>query len=99
MPVLALDLLKNASDKFSTDARLIIGMARIYESLNDLENSVAMYKKVLSLDASNIEALASLGAHFFYSDQPELSIRYYRRLIQVSLDLNYILKYYNFFIS
>jgi tetratricopeptide repeat protein 8 len=87
MPVLALDLLKNASEKFSTDARLIIGMARIYESLNDLENSVAMYKKVLSLDASNIEALASLGAHFFYSDQPELSIRYYRRLIQVNLEI------------
>ncbi len=27
------------------------------------------YKKVLSLDSSNIEAIACLGAHYFYSDQ------------------------------
>ena len=35
--------------------------------------------KVLVLDASNIESIACLGAHFFYAEQPEISIRYYRR--------------------
>lgn len=35
--------------------------------------------QVLVLDASNIESIACLGAHFFYAEQPEISIRYYRR--------------------
>lgn len=85
MPNSAMDLLIEASEKFTTDARLVLGVARIYDSLSDPEKSVQEYKKVLSLDASNVEALASLGAHFFYTDQPELSIRYYRRLLQMGI--------------
>ena len=85
MPNSALDLLTEACEKFTTDTRLVLGVARIYESLNDPEKGVNEFKKVLTLDASNVEALASLGAHFFYSDQPELSIRYYRRLLQMGI--------------
>jgi hypothetical protein len=39
--------------------------------------------QVLVLDASSAEAIACLAAEHFYSDQPELAIRYYRRLLQV----------------
>lgn len=39
--------------------------------------------QVLVLDASSAEAVACLAAEHFYSDQPELAIRYYRRLLQV----------------
>jgi tetratricopeptide repeat protein 8 len=39
--------------------------------------------KVLHLDSSNMEAIASLASNYFYSDQPEIAYRYYRRLIQV----------------
>lgn len=39
--------------------------------------------QVLALDASNVEAIACLAADHFYSDQPELALRYYRRLLQV----------------
>lgn len=39
--------------------------------------------QVLAVDASCAEAIACLAAEHFYSDQPELSIRYYRRLLQV----------------
>lgn len=35
------------------------------------------------LDASSAESMACLAAEHFYSDQPELAIRYYRRLLQV----------------
>ncbi len=44
-------------------------MARIYDMLNDAENAMLLYKRVLVLDSSNIEAIACLGAHYFYSDQ------------------------------
>jgi tetratricopeptide repeat protein 8 len=40
---------------------------------------------VLALDASNVESIASLGAHYFYSDQPEVALRYYRRLLQMGV--------------
>jgi cytochrome c-type biogenesis protein CcmH/NrfG len=42
-----------------------------------------MSLQVLALDASNVEAIACLAADHFYSDQPELALRYYRRLLQV----------------
>eukprot|EP01036_Dinobryon_divergens_P032502 gene32502-42107_t len=60
--------------------------ARIYDLLNDPENAITYYKKVLVLDASNIESIACLGAHFFYAEQPEISIRYYRRLLQMGVN-------------
>jgi hypothetical protein len=39
--------------------------------------------QVLALDASSAESMACLAAEHFYSDQPELAIGYYRRLLQV----------------
>jgi hypothetical protein len=47
----------------------LLGLARIHDMLNDPESAIAYYKKVLVLDASCVEAIACLGAHFFYTDQ------------------------------
>lgn len=74
------------SEKFTMEPRLLLGMARIYDLLSDSDNAIMFYKKVLVLDATNIEAIACLGAHYFYSDQPEMSIRYYRRLLQMGVN-------------
>jgi tetratricopeptide repeat protein 8 len=41
---------------------------------------------VLTLEASNVESLASLAAFQFYLDQPEVALRYYRRLLQMGID-------------
>ena len=51
------------------EPRLILGMGRIYDMLNDQENAVSMYKRVIALDSTNIEAIACLGSHYFYCDQ------------------------------
>jgi tetratricopeptide repeat protein 8 len=40
---------------------------------------------VLTLEPSNIEAIASLGSHHFYNDQPEVALKFYRRLLQMGL--------------
>lgn len=44
-----------------------------------------LYKEVLRYDSSNVEAIACLASNFFYCDQPELALRFYRRLLQVTL--------------
>ena len=61
-------------------------MARVYEQLGEATKAVAMYKKVLVHDASNAEAIASLAAHHFYTDQPEIALKFYRRLLQMGLN-------------
>ena len=62
--------------------------------LNALLRSVSFYKclgcldctvfrrKVLQYDAVNAEAIACLASHHFYTDQPELALRFYRRMLQ-----------------
>jgi tetratricopeptide repeat protein 8 len=51
---------------------------------------VKIYKDVLIQDASNIEAIACVGMHHFYTDQPEVALRFYRYELQL---MNEILKF------
>ena len=53
-------------------------MARVFEGLNNANMSVKYYRMVVHEDSSNTEAIASIGLHNFYSDQPEIALRYYR---------------------
>jgi hypothetical protein len=46
--------------------------------LNDVNASLTLYKRVLHLDASNVEAMACMASHHFYTDQPEVALRFYR---------------------
>lgn len=48
------------------------------QQIGDLDTSIGYYKKVLRQDAANVEAIACLGTHFFYSDQPEVALKFYR---------------------
>jgi tetratricopeptide repeat protein 8 len=86
LPITALEVLDEASGKFTLEPRLLLGTARVHEMLNDGEKALEYYKKTLALDASCIEAVACLGAHHFYAQQPELATRYYRRLIQMGVN-------------
>jgi tetratricopeptide repeat protein 8 len=40
-------------------------------------------RQVLYFDSSNVESIACLASHHFYTDQPEIALRFYRRLLQV----------------
>ncbi len=86
LPLTALDLLDEAKARFPLEPRLILGIARIHDLLNDPEKAVSCYKQVLVLDASCVEAIACIGAHQFYSDLPEMAMRYYRRLLQMGVN-------------
>ena len=85
-PNTVLDVYTRAAEKFPGDTHLILGIARVYESLNDLSKSIQYYKKVLHFDAANAEAIACLASHHFYNDQPEISLRFFRRLLQMGIN-------------
>jgi hypothetical protein len=55
--------------------------SRIQEGLQNMVLSVKLYKDVLTQDSSNIEAIACIGMHHFYTDQPEVALRFYRYII------------------
>ena len=41
-------------------------------------NAVKYYKDVLKHDNTHVEAVACIANYHFYSDQPEIALRYYR---------------------
>ena len=36
------------------------------------------YREVLKYDCTCVEAIACIGTHHFYNDQPEIALRFYR---------------------
>ena len=50
----------------------------VLQGLNESDNSVAFYKEILHQDNMNIEAIASIGTYYFYTDQPEIALKFYR---------------------
>ncbi len=40
--------------------------------------AVKYYNDVLKMDATNVEAIACIATDHFYSDQPEIALRFYR---------------------
>jgi tetratricopeptide repeat protein 8 len=85
-PQAALEVYRHASEGFApNEPALLLGAARVHDALSQTEAASTLYRKVLELDASNVEALACLASHSFYQDQPEVSLRYYRRILQLGV--------------
>ncbi len=72
--------------KYPNEISYLIGLGRIYDLLNDSLEAVKYYKKVLHMDSSNLEAVACIASYHFYIDQPEVSLRFYKRLIQLGVN-------------
>ncbi|KAG2378736.1 hypothetical protein C9374_007884 [Naegleria lovaniensis] len=85
-PNKALEEYESACLKFPNDTHLLLGIARVHDSLNDLDKSIQYYEKVLQLNSSNVESIACLASNYFYEDQPEVAMRLYRRLIQMGVN-------------
>jgi tetratricopeptide repeat protein 8 len=85
-PNTALDRYERAQDTFPGDVHLLLATARVHDMLNASDKSVELYKEILALDASNVEAVACLASNYFYTDHPEVALRYYRRLLQMDVN-------------
>ena len=77
-PLAAIDACKKGLEHFPNDVNILTEMGRIFDGLNNMSMSLKYYKIIVQEDASHTEAIASIGMHHFYSDQPELALRYYR---------------------
>jgi len=85
-PLNSLARLKEGNEKFPFESSLLLGMARIQEGLGDVNESARLYKEVLHSDNTNVEAIACLATNYFYNDQPEVALKYYRRLLQMGVN-------------
>ena len=84
-PLTAIRKLQEGLEKFPSEPMLFQAIARIYEGLNDLIKSTEFYRQVLKSDNTNIEAIACIAANHFYNDQPEIALKFYRRLLQMGV--------------
>lgn len=85
-PLTALELYKDALEANPVDHHILLCCARMHDELHQSEQAFDYYQQVLRLDSSNVEAIACIAAHFFYEcNQPELSLRLYRRLLQMGV--------------
>jgi len=85
-PNTALENYSKGCESHPSDTHLIIGQARIYDQLGDIDRCITYYEKVLDLDSANIESIACIASNYFYEDQPEIALRLYRRLVQMGVN-------------
>ena len=55
------------------------------KGLGNTEESVKWYREVLSSDSTHVEAIACLATNYFYNDQPEVALKFFRRLLQMGV--------------
>ncbi|KAG9481776.1 hypothetical protein GDO78_010805 [Eleutherodactylus coqui] len=53
--------------------------------MNNLTSATEYYKELLKQDNTHVEAIACIGSNHFYTDQPEIALRFYRRLLQMGV--------------
>ena len=49
-----------------------------FQALTEMDNAVKFYKDILHFDNMHVEAVACIATHHFYTDQPEVALKYYR---------------------
>jgi hypothetical protein len=64
----AIDVYNNGLKSHPFETHLFTGIARVHDLLNDPAKAVINFKKILVLDNSNIESIASLASYHFYTD-------------------------------
>ena len=60
-----------------------------------MTNAVKYYKDVLHEANMNVEAIACIATNYFYTDQPEIALKFYRCKTSTLLDLSQFLLFGN----
>ncbi|XP_055642217.1 tetratricopeptide repeat protein 8 isoform X1 [Toxorhynchites rutilus septentrionalis] len=82
-PKAALDVCKSGLERLPNDITLMTQQARILELVGKLTASVRRYRQISQLDSMNTEALACIAVSYFYGNQPETALLYYRRILSM----------------
>ncbi|XP_063538345.1 tetratricopeptide repeat protein 8 isoform X1 [Cydia strobilella] len=80
-PLSALEVCKQGLSVFHSYPPLLLEQARIHDQMGNSTLAVQEYRVVALEDPTNMEAVASIAMFNFYNDQPEIALRYYRRLL------------------
>lgn len=56
------------------------------QEMNNITSATEYYREVLKQDNTHVEAIACIGSNHFYTDQPEIALRFYR---SYTLRMNY----------
>ena len=67
-PMRAIELYNKGLEIYKNESSLKIGIARIHDLLNAPEEAYKIYKKILTFDNNNVEAIASIASYHFYTD-------------------------------
>lgn len=56
------------------------------QEMNNISSATEYYRDVLKQDNTHVEAIACIGSNHFYTDQPEIALRFYRldKMLQTS---------------
>lgn len=46
--------------------------------MNEMDKAVKLYRDVLHHDNMHVEAIACIATNHFYTDQPEVALKFYR---------------------
>lgn len=84
-PLKALDLLTKNSEENPSEIYFKLYKARIYEMVCEYNQSISLYNTVLELDPCNFESIACIASHYFYSDHPEIAMKFYKRLFELGI--------------
>ncbi|XP_058826413.1 tetratricopeptide repeat protein 8 [Topomyia yanbarensis] len=82
-PTAALEICKSALEKLPNDITILTQQARVLELVGNLTASVRRYRQISQLDSMNTEALACIAVSYFYGNQPETALLYYRRILSM----------------
>ncbi|KAG6464732.1 hypothetical protein O3G_MSEX014691 [Manduca sexta] len=80
-PLSALEICKQGLSVFHGYTPLLLEQARVHDEMGNTALAVKEYRLVAIEDPSNVEAIANIAMYNFYNDQPEIALRYYRRLL------------------
>lgn len=61
-----------------------------HQEMNNISSATEYYKDVLKQDNTHVEAIACIGSNHFYTDQPEIALRFYRSDKSISVQFMYM---------
>lgn len=85
-PLKAMEVLTKAAEENPFEIYFNLYKARIQEMVCEYDKSISLYKSILEKDTCNFESIACIGAHYFYSDHPEVALKYYKRLFELGIN-------------
>uniref|UniRef100_A0A1B0G1A9 Uncharacterized protein n=1 Tax=Glossina morsitans morsitans TaxID=37546 RepID=A0A1B0G1A9_GLOMM len=80
-PQRAMDLIQKAVDRHPFDISFRLEQGRLLDYMGKQDEGVQMYRLISRLNPINVEALACIALNYFYDNNPEMALMYYRALV------------------